>query len=58
MTLLEETIKDKDDTPKSINGFTKESVEDLHLEVDKEDKERQTELGMVCPGPSKKQVYV
>ncbi|GBM21544.1 hypothetical protein AVEN_85354-1 [Araneus ventricosus] len=57
INLLEDSIEDEDDTPSSINNFIYEDIEDedLYLQLDKEDKEQQTELEDFCPGPSKRQ---
>ncbi|GBM66018.1 hypothetical protein AVEN_152217-1 [Araneus ventricosus] len=49
---LEDSIEDEDNTPSSINNFI---YEDLYLQLDEEDKEKQTELGDFRPGSSKRQ---
>ncbi|GBM62387.1 hypothetical protein AVEN_135996-1 [Araneus ventricosus] len=53
INLLEDSIEDKDDTPSSINNFIYEDIEDLNLQLEKEDNEQQTELEDFRPGPAK-----
>ncbi|GBM72836.1 hypothetical protein AVEN_17885-1 [Araneus ventricosus] len=55
INLLEDSIEDEDDTPSSINNFICEDIEDLNLQLDEEDKEKQTGLEDFRPGPSKRQ---
>ncbi|GBL87555.1 hypothetical protein AVEN_165165-1 [Araneus ventricosus] len=54
ISLLEDSIEDKDDTSLSINNFIYEDIEDLYLQLDEKDKEQQTELEDFRPGSSKK----
>ncbi|GBM19863.1 hypothetical protein AVEN_186139-1 [Araneus ventricosus] len=53
INLLEDSIKDEDDTPSSINKFIYEDIEDLYLQLDEEDKEQQTELEDFRPARQK-----
>ncbi|GBM01837.1 hypothetical protein AVEN_218958-1 [Araneus ventricosus] len=55
INLLEGSIEDEDDTPSPINNFIYEDIEDLNLQLDEEDKEKQTELEDFRPSPSKRQ---
>ncbi|GBL81649.1 hypothetical protein AVEN_93436-1 [Araneus ventricosus] len=53
INLLEDSIKDEDDTPSSINNFIYEDIEDFYVQLDEEDKEQQTELEDFRPARQK-----